>query len=205
MSACELMVELWPKKVRTKIVGTTFENRQDVLAKCREQNIRQLRLVPEPTNKYDPFAVAVVADIRDSNSKSETLQLGYLSNCDRVCSDCGQVVGGSYFENSKTLQCPMCCKVFGTGDTVITQGADGEPVIECPRCGFEVDLDAHKLVICPRCKGADFGRAGLATRFFRAIAAGQNYEVIVTDYTGGDIGPGGRKKTLGCNIIIRRR
>lgn len=205
MSACELMTELWPHKVRTKIVGTTFEGRQDILDQCRRQNVKNLRLLPEPMNKYDPYAVAVVAEIRDADGSQKTVQLGYLSNSERVCSDCGQIVGGSYFEKSKTIQCPRCCKGFGYDDRVIISGPDGEPAIECPRCGSDVELHANKLVVCPSCRGTDFGRAGLATRFARALAAGVQYEVIVTDYTGGELGPGGKIKTLGSNIIIRRR
>lgn len=204
MNVCEMASELWPLKVRTKIVGTSFEGRQDLLAECRRQGVRQLKLVPDPMNKYDPCAVGIEAEILDVEGKPKNIRLGFLSNSDRVCSDCGQVVGGAYFEKSRTISCPSCCKGFGFEDRVITQGADGDPVIECPRCGNDVELHANKLVVCPSCKGTDFGRAGLATRFFRALAAGIKYEVRVIDYTGGDIGSNGKKKSLGCNIRIEK-
>lgn len=204
MNTSTTLCDLWPAKVRTKIVGTTFEGRQELLAQCRRQNIRKLKLVPDPMNKYDPCAVAVEADILDERETPKTIRLGYLSNSDRVCSDCGKVVGGMMFEHSQTIQCPHCCKTFGMDDRVISQGPDGTTVLECPRCGTDIDFHACKMVICPNCKGADFGRSGLATRFFRALAAGVTYEVFVADYTGGETGSDGRRKSLGCNIRIER-
>lgn len=204
MNQSAMLCELWPLKVNTKIVGTTFEGRQELLAECRRQGVKQLKLVPDPMNKYDPCAVGVETEIQDNDGRPKTIRLGFLSNSDRVCSDCGKVVGGALFEKSKTVQCPSCCKGFGYDDRVIYQGTDGETAIECPRCGNDVDLHANKLVVCPSCGGTDFGRAGLATRFFRALAAGVQYRVCVADYTGGDIGPDGKRKSLGCNIRIER-
>lgn len=196
--------DFFPKKINTKIVGTTFEGRQLFLAECRKQGIRKLNLIPDPLNKYDSYAVAVEAQIRRPSGTTKTVRLGYISNSDRVCSDCGTMVGGSAFERSKTIQCPGCGYAFGFDDNVIISGPDGDAAIICPQCGNDVELHANKLVVCPKCGGTDFGRAGLATRLFRAIAAGISYTVRVEDYTGGDVGPGGKVKTLGCNIRIER-
>lgn len=46
----------------SKIVGTTFENRQDILAHL--EGSESLRVRREPENKYDPRAVAVDVDIK---------------------------------------------------------------------------------------------------------------------------------------------
>jgi len=198
------LTELWPKRVNTKIVGTTFEGRQQLLSECRKQGVRELKLVPDPMNKFDPCAVGVEAQIFDTDGNPRTIRLGFLSNSDRVCSDCGTMVGGSLFERSKTIQCPSCGCAFGFDDKVLISNSDGELALECPRCSDEVELHANKLAICPRCGGIDFGRAGLATRIFRAIAAGVEYQVRIEDYTGGELRRDGERKSLGCNIRIER-
>ena len=46
----------------SKIVGTTFENRQDILAHL--EGNESLRVRREPKNQYDPRAVAVDVDIK---------------------------------------------------------------------------------------------------------------------------------------------
>ena len=119
-SSSATLCDLWPGKVNTKIVGTTFEGRQELLAQCRRQGVRELRLVPDPMNRYDPCAVGIEAEIRDSDGNLKTVRLGFLSNSDRVCSDCGKVVGGALFERSRTISCPNCCKGFGFDDRVLT-------------------------------------------------------------------------------------
>lgn len=196
--------ETWPGTVRTKIVGTTFEGRQDILAECRHQGIERLELIPEPRNRYDPCAIAVCARLRHGNTGTRLVQLGYLSNSERVCSDCGNLVGGSLFERSRKLRCPECSAFFGYDDPVVVAGSDGASCMECPACGCSSDLSLAKVVICPRCGGIDFGRGGLATRMSRALAAGIVYTVRALDYTGGDSGPDGKQKSMGCNIVVER-
>lgn len=57
---------------RSKIVGTTFENRQDILAHL--EGSESLRVRREPENKYDPRAVAV-----DANIKGKWYPVGYIA------------------------------------------------------------------------------------------------------------------------------
>ena len=204
MEAQAVIEETWPKRCHTKIVGTTFEGRQELLARCRDQGVRDLELVPDPLNRYDPYAVAIEARINDESGNPTNIRLGFLSNSDRICSDCGTLVGGPMFERSRRLRCNDCGREFGYDDQVVTQDGNGVPIIECPGCHSSVDLGLSKVVVCPNCEGNDFGRGGLATRFSRALAAGVRYSVRVMEYTGGDIAPSGRQKSLGCNIRIQR-
>jgi single-stranded-DNA-specific exonuclease len=44
-------------RIETKVAGVTFEGRQEVLASVREGD--WLRVLPEPTNEYDPNAAGV--------------------------------------------------------------------------------------------------------------------------------------------------
>lgn len=56
----------------SKIVGTTFENRQDILAHL--EGNEDLRVRREPENQYDPRAVAVDVDI-----KGKWYSVGYIA------------------------------------------------------------------------------------------------------------------------------
>lgn len=56
----------------SKIVGTTFENRQDILAHL--EGSESLRVRREPENQYDPRAVAV-----DANIKGKWYPVGYIA------------------------------------------------------------------------------------------------------------------------------
>ena len=56
----------------SKIVGTTFENRQDILAHL--EGSESLRVRREPENRYDPRAVAVDVDI-----KGKWYPVGYIA------------------------------------------------------------------------------------------------------------------------------
>lgn len=56
----------------SKIVGTTFENRQDILAHL--EGNEDLRVRREPENQYDPRAVAV-----DVNIKGKWYPVGYIA------------------------------------------------------------------------------------------------------------------------------
>jgi Zn-finger nucleic acid-binding protein len=185
----------FPRRVHTKIVGITFEGRQEILAECKRQDVSVLHLVPDPTNRYDSLAVGIEADIIDGSGAATTVRLGYVSNSDHVCSDCGAIVGNSMFQNSKTARCPEC-------ETLYNLGANIPEHTICPACNTTVETAISKVVICPRCGGVDFGRGGLATRILRAITAGVTYRATVMEYTGGEPGPGGKIKTMGCNILL---
>lgn len=204
MNPTATMPDTFPKRFNTKVVGTTFEGRQQLLAECRRQDIRDLELVPDPTNRYDSHAVAVEARMVSDSGRAVTVRLGFLSNSDRVCSDCGKLVGAALFEKSRQLRCPECDFEFGYDDPVVTRGPSGISQMLCPRCGEDVELGLAKVVSCPGCGGTDFGRGGLATRLSRALAAGIHYRAWVEDYTGGDSTSDGRQRSLGCNIRIER-
>lgn len=190
MSQTMAATSAWPRRVHTKIVGTTFEGRQDLLAECKRLGITGLRLVPDPANRYDPYAVGVEAEVNNGNGNKTIMRLGFLSNSDHVCSDCGGIVGNAMFQNSKIVRCGECETMFNIG------AIPGERTI-CPACGYSFETAICKVVTCPRCGGTDFGRGGLATRIFRAMTAGMNYRATVMEYTGGSQG-----KSIGCNILL---
>lgn len=58
-------------KFKTKVVGVTMENRQELIARHVQEGTEML-LVREPTNQYDKNAIKVV--VKDNN-----IQIGYLS------------------------------------------------------------------------------------------------------------------------------
>jgi len=60
------------KIATTKVAGVTYEGRQAHIARMTMQT--PVRIVPEPTNKYDPNALAVHAAI----APGEVLQVGYI-------------------------------------------------------------------------------------------------------------------------------
>lgn len=200
MNPTATIQDTWPRRVHSKIVGTTFDGRQEILAECRRLGVQRLELVREPDNRYDNHAVAVEAQVGRNR-----LRLGYLSNSDRLCHDCGNLVGGSLFDRSRTLRCQECGHVFGYTDPVVGRRDNGETFVECPKCSESVDFWNAKVVACPDCGGIEYGRGGLATRFSRALAAGIHYDVRVMEYTGGDAGSDGKLKSMGCNIVIQRR
>lgn len=52
------------RTIITKVAGVSYEGRQDVIAKLHGDE--PCRIVPEPTNKFDPNALAVVVAIAPS-------------------------------------------------------------------------------------------------------------------------------------------
>jgi hypothetical protein len=185
----------YPKKVQTKIVGVNFEGRQALLEKAAQHNIKVLELIPEPTNEYDADAIQVVAPVFDSDGKrTGGVQLGYISNSDRMCIVCGKMTDGASFSRSKTAKCPHCAYVFP-----FAKGGQ----IECPKCKKFLDTDLSKTVTCPTCMGDEWVRDGLATLLCRAMEAGVKYTCIVSEYTGGDVSEKtGKTKCRGCNIKV---
>lgn len=204
MQAQAVLEDTWPKRCHTKIVGCTFEGRQDILTTCRDQGVTELELVRDPLNRYDSHAVAIIATIKDEQGQAKSVRLGFLSNSDRICCDCGAVVGATLFKQSHRLRCPECSEDFTIDTPVVTKNPDGTTAMLCPGCGESVELDLAKVVSCPHCGGTDYGRGGLATRFSRALAAGIRYRVQVMEYTGGEIGRDGKARSMGCNIRIAK-
>ena len=192
-------LEAWPRRLHTKIVGTTFEGRQSLLTECKRQGIADIRLVRDPSNRYDPFAIAVEADLNQEDGGIKSVQLGFLSNSEHFCADCGAIVGNALFHNSRKIRCRECGMVFKLGQD------NSHTACPNPSCRTAVEVASSKVVICPRCGGVDFGRGGLATRISRAMASGVEYRASVTEYTGGDGYAGGQQqRSMGCNVLIER-
>lgn len=185
----------FPSKVNTKIVGTTFEGRQEKLKLCEQQGIQVLSLRRDYTNQYDPEAVAVEAKVKSNNEEEETIQLGYLSNSDRMCIVCCRMMDGAQFSRSRTVKCPQCSEHF-----IYSKAGD----VACPKCGTHFKTENAKVVTCPTCYGDDWVRDGLASVISKAMQAGIQYSVRVTAYTGGDLDSKGKQKTRGCNILIEQ-
>ncbi len=55
------------RKLISKVAGVTYDGRQDILAKLRGNE--PCRIVPEPTNQYDPNALAVHVAIAPGDVK----------------------------------------------------------------------------------------------------------------------------------------
>lgn len=66
------MVKVKTTKYHSKVVGVTFEGRQDVIKMLKGDE--ELRVRREPNNEYDPNAVAV-----DALTSDDWLPIGYLS------------------------------------------------------------------------------------------------------------------------------
>jgi single-stranded-DNA-specific exonuclease len=58
--------------INTKVAGVTFENRQSLISKLKGNE--PCRISPEPSNKYDPNAIAIHVAYN-----GEVLHIGYLS------------------------------------------------------------------------------------------------------------------------------
>ena len=65
--------------VNTRVAGTTFNNRQNMLAYV-DKNLGRthLALIREPNNSYDPNAVKVIGVVKKADGTKKTVCLGYL-------------------------------------------------------------------------------------------------------------------------------
>ena len=189
----------YPKRIMTKIVGTSFEGRQRLLEKAELHDIRILDLVPDGGNPAhgDPYAIAVEAPVYRRDIKVNSVRLGFVSNADRMCVICGRMMDGPSFSRSKVVKCPECAlsqPFCDTGDTHT-----------CTGCATVMDVRPNKTVACPTCGSEDWARDGLATLITASMRAGNLYSCRVQEYTGGEINERtGKKKSLGCNIIIEQ-
>jgi hypothetical protein len=84
----------YPDKVFSKIVGTTFDNRQEKIVRAKEAGAAMLHLEREPENAYDPDAIGVWVELYSKEGGYETIQLGYISNSEYACADCGYIMPG---------------------------------------------------------------------------------------------------------------
>lgn len=77
-----------------RVAGVTYENRQVHLAKiaeCEPVTSVAVRLVPEPTNAYDPNAIAVHVAC-----KGEVLHCGYVPR--ELAKDIAPIMEGEHFD-----------------------------------------------------------------------------------------------------------
>lgn len=223
----------FPVKVYTKIVGTTFDNRQAILRACKARNIQILDVIHDYENPVDPFAVALEATFRGwvttcascgknvmnpqktdkcaqcgsdqvvCNEQDKVLRLGYLSNSERTCMG--------------SLQDGSPCGYIVDGGTwsrsrtyicdkcnTIQNVRDPGDTFMCENCGKQCGKSECRTVVCIRCHSAIWARTGLAVKFATAMANGIQYVARVQEYTGGDLDSNGKPKTLGCNVVIER-
>ncbi|MHB1455389.1 MAG: hypothetical protein ACYC0V_00580 [Armatimonadota bacterium] len=196
MSATAIKKTRYPKRVITKIVGASFDGRQRILEKAALHNIKTLELVPDGNNLShgDRNAIAVEAPVYRHGIKVKSVRLGFISNADRTCVVCGKMVDGQAFSRSKSVRCPSCSlsQLFLDGETHT-----------CTACATVMDIRQNKSFVCPTCGNEEWARAGLATLLTESMRAGNKYTCRVQEYTGGDIDEKtGKKKSLGCNIVI---
>ena len=177
--------------IRTKLVGVTFEGRQELLQICKQQNVSILRLEPETNNKYDPDAIAVYAELKDDKEKLRPVNIGHIANSDRLCEICENVMDGTLFSRSKKIKCPD-----STCGYVQEAGLKTDS-ITCERCNKEIVTQGNRTMLCNVCGDSSWIRNGLASRLRRAMEKGHRYFCRVVDYTGGEDG-----KSMGCNVEI---
>lgn len=223
----------FPVKVKTKIVGTTFENRQAILRACKARNIQLLEVVHDSQNPVDPFAVALEATFRGwvttcadcgkslmgpqkqdkcsacasenvvCNEQDKVLRLGYLSNSERTCMGSLQDGTPCGYVVDGGTWSRSRTYICDKCNTVQNVRESGE-AFTCSSCGQECGKSECRTVICVKCGNANWARTGLAVQFATAMANGLKYVARVQEYTGGDLDANGRPKTLGCNIIVER-
>jgi HIRAN domain-containing protein len=90
-----------------KVSGVTFDNRQDIIAKLSGKE--PCRIQPEPSNKYDPHALAVLVAMPDGTiahvgyvPKSLAAQVSPWLEGEAVMSRILEIVGGFETEDGDT-------------------------------------------------------------------------------------------------------
>lgn len=115
----------WTPSFYARAAGVTMPSkgkpkgyRQSVLAEaeklCTPDSTPGIKLVPEPTNPYDKYAVKVfVATTRDSFGVYQCFEdVGFLSR--GRCPHCGRALTGKTFDNA--IDCPDCKGVVRKAD-----------------------------------------------------------------------------------------
>jgi uncharacterized Zn-finger protein len=197
-------------KTITKLVGTTFNNRQALLARVKAENLETIILAREPSNMYDPEAITASVTFHDGT----TAVIGHIQNSDRMClgtlkngQACGAVIEGSIVSKSRTVACPGCGLLF-TADkynTVIKlDGPDKIKWTTCSVCNTQFRYNKHNIFV-HSCGGYQNVRCGLASSLCRGMEEGLEYSARILEVTGGEIGEDGKQHSLGCNIRIEAK
>jgi len=191
-------------KTVTKIVGTSFNNRQALLEKVKVEDIKTAFLELDPANPYDPDAVIVVTRLRDG---SEVI-LGHIQNGDRLClgvtngKECGAIIDGATVSHSRTVRCPRCSKMFfadRTNTVLVPDDPDRKKIVTCS-CGTRFAFGLHNIYV-HSCGCSEQARVGLASRIAESMRSGIVYTVQILEVTGGEV-EDGKQHSLGCNIRI---
>lgn len=197
-------------KSPTKLVGTTFQGRQELLRRLKEEQLQTATLEREPTNPYDPDAILVTVVFRDGTKAA----VGHIQNSDRKClgtlangKECGAIIEGGAVNKSRTVKCPGCSTMPFTADkdntTVVLEGTDKVKYTTCPNCGTTFKFNMHNVYV-HSCGCSEQARVGLASTICRAMEAGRAFTVRILEVTGGDIGEDGKQRSFGCNIFVEK-
>jgi hypothetical protein len=197
-------------KTITKLVGTTFNNRQTLLARVKAENLEDIILSREPSNMYDPEAIIASITFGDGT----TAVIGHIQNSDRMClgtlkngQACGAIIEGIIVSKSRTVVCPGCGLLF-TADkfnTVIQmEGQDNVKWTKCSTCNTQFRFNKHNVFV-HSCGCYQQVRCGLASTLCRGIEEGLEYIARILEITGGEIGEDGRLHSYGCNIRIEAK
>lgn len=195
------------QKTITKLVGTTFNNRQALLARVKVEKIETIILAREPNNLYDPEAITASVTFRDGTSAV----IGHIQNSDRMCCGtlkdgrpCGAIIEGNVVSKSRTVACPGCGLLF-TADkyntTIRMEGQDRILWTKCSVCNTVFRFNKHNIYV-HSCGCYQQVRCGLASALCRGMEDGIQYTAKVLEVTGGDVGEDGKLRNLGCNIRI---
>jgi hypothetical protein len=194
-------------KTITKLVGTTFNDRQALLARVKAENLEDIILTREPSNMYDPEAITASVTFRDGT----TAVIGHIQNSDRMClgtlangKECGAIIEGIIVSKSRTVACPGCGLLF-TADkfnTVIKlEGMDKVKWTKCAACNTEFRFNKHNVFV-HSCGCYQQVRCGLASSLCRGMEEGIEYAGRILEVTGGELGEDGKLRSYGCNLRI---
>ena len=115
----------WEPSFYARAAGVTMPSegkprgyRQSVLAEaekvCTPTSTPAIKLVPEPTNKWDKYAVKIlVSTVSDAFQQPQCFEdVGFLSR--GRCPHCGRALTGKTFDNA--VNCPDCKGVIRNAD-----------------------------------------------------------------------------------------
>lgn len=194
-------------KTITKLVGTTFNNRQALLARVKAENLEDIILSREPGNMYDSEAITASVIFRDGTPAV----IGHIQNSDRMClgtlangKECATVIEGSIVSKSRNVVCPGCGLLFLADkyNTIIQmEGQDKVKRTKCAACNTQFRFNKHNVFV-HSCGCYQQVRCGLASALCRGLEEGLHYTARILEITGGDIGEDGKLHSYGCNIRI---
>jgi hypothetical protein len=205
----EVKVSMDPiRNTPTRLVGVTFNGRQELLRRTKEEGIQTASLIREPKNPCDPDAVLCAVTFLDGSVG----YIGHIQNSDRLClgtlpngQECGTLIDGNMVTRSRTCICPNCGQMFSANNSNTELRMSGEASIKwttCSSCGTTFELSRNNAYV-HTCGSYTQARAGLASALCRGIEAGCAYKCRILEVTGGEV-VDGKQRTLGCNVFIEK-